>query len=181
MEKKFDLLYILKIAGVLFIICGLTALMLSAVNLVAKDKIAENAQARMNESIALIFGEGITTEQVEKDFQAPVNSIYKVYSADGNILGYAVYTVPVGFKGDIEMMVGVTLGGHCKSVEIISMSETPGLGTKAGEDSFLDQFHNVTEPVVGDNIIPVAGATISSRAINTAVDAAIKAVGGIGG
>ncbi len=179
MEKKFDPLYILKIAGVLFIICSITALLLSAVNLLTKQKIAENSQARMNESIAHIFGEAITAEKIDKDFQAPVNSIYKVYSADGNMVGYAVYTIPVGFKGDIEMMVGVTLGGHCKSVEIISMSETPGLGTKAGEPGFLNQFHNVTKPVLGENVMPVAGATISSRAINTAVNAAINAVGGI--
>ena len=181
MEKRFDVRYILRIAGVLLIICALVALMLSAVDLLTKDKIAENAQARMDESISLIFGDAITTKKVNSDFQAPVDSIYEVYSTDGNMVGYAVYTVPQGFKGDIEMMVGVTLGGHCKSVEIISMSETPGLGTKAGEPAFLDQFRNTNKPVLGEDVIPVAGATISSRAIDTAVNAALNAVGGING
>ncbi len=180
MEKRFDIRYILRIAGVLFIICALTALLLSAVNFLTKDKIAENAQARMNESISLIFGDGISAEKTDMEFEAPVNGIYEVYSSDGTMLGYAVYTVPVGFKGDIEMMVGVTLAGHCKSVEIISMSETPGLGTKTGEPAFLDQYHNASgNLMLEEDIMPVAGATISSRAVNTAVNAALEAVGGI--
>ena len=180
MEKRFDLIYIIKIAGVLFIICALVALMLSAVNLVTADKIAENAQARMNESIALIFGDAITTKEVSGEYQAPVISVYEVYREDGVLEGYAVYTVPTGFKGDIEMMVGVTLAGNCKSVEIISMSETPGLGTKAAEPSFLDQYRNSAAPLtVKENITPVAGATISSRAVNDGVNAALNAAGGI--
>lgn len=180
MEKKFDVMYILRIAGVLFIICSVVALLLSAVNLLTHARIAENAQARMNESIALIYGDNITATVMKGEYSAPVSSIYEVYLEDGTKVGYAVYSVPTGFKGDIEMMVGVTLAGHCKSVEIISMSETPGLGTKAGDATFLDQYRNATgELVLEENIDAVAGATISSRAVNSGVNAALEAVGGI--
>ncbi len=177
MEKKIDIKYFATIGGVLFIICALTALLLAVVNDLTADRIALNSQLRMNESIESIFGEGISSEKLNKEYQAPVDSIYEVYDANGTKLGYAVYTVPVGFKGDIEMMVGVTLAGHCKSVEIISMSETPGLGTKVGDAAFLNQYHNMQGTLVlGEDIMPVAGATISSRTVNIAVNAAINAV-----
>ena len=180
MEKKIDIKYFARIGGVLFVICALTALLLASVNYLTADKIELNSQARMNDSIALIFGEGIATEEVSGDFQDPVSSVYEVYDTGGTKLGYAVYAVPTGFKGDIEMMVGVTLAGNCKSVEIISMSETPGLGTRVGESDFLEQYHNAQGTLVLErDIMPVAGATISSRTVNTAVNAAINAVGGL--
>ena len=182
MEKKFDFLYILRIAGVLFLISALVALLLSAVNMLTEDKIAANSLDRMNDSIAGIFGGDITSVKLDGVFQAPVKDIYEVYDGNDSLLGYAVYAVPTGFKGDIEMMIGVTLAGNCKNVEIISMSETPGLGTKVGEAAHLDQYHNAEgHLVLGEDIIPVAGATISSRTVNTAVNAAVNAVGGITG
>ncbi|MBR6513368.1 MAG: FMN-binding protein [Clostridia bacterium] len=178
MEKKFDILYFLRIAGVLLIICALSAALLATVNYFTADRIKANNEARMKESIVRIFGDSIEIEKVESDsFESPIKDVYKVFSADKTMLGYAVNAVPTGFKGDIEMMVGVTYAGKCKSVEIISMSETPGVGTKVGESDFLDQYHNKSgELVLKDNIQPVAGATISSRAVNLAVNESLKAV-----
>lgn len=180
MEKKFDIKEILRIGVVLFVICAIVALLLSAVNELTKEKIAFNAQERMNSSISVIFGENIKTALIEAETQAPVKEIYEVKDSSETLMGYAVYAVPVGFKGDIELMVGVTVAGNCKSVEIISMSETPGLGTKVGEPKFLEQYHNNQGSLVlGSDITPVAGATISSRTVNDAVNAAVEAVGGV--
>lgn len=180
MEKRFDIKDILRIGLILFVICSIVALLLSAVNELTKEKISLNAQSRMNSSISVIFGDGIHTSLIDIEQQDPVKQVYEVRDADENLMGYAVYTVPVGFKGDIEMMVGVSIAGNCKSVEIISMSETPGLGTKVGEDKFLSQYRNKQGSLALDSdIIPVAGATISSRTVNDAVNEAINAVGGI--
>lgn len=180
MEKKFDIMYYVRIGGVLFLICTLTALLLAVVNNFTADKIELNSAARRNDSIALIFGDGITATEVKQENADPVQAVYEVFDVNGIKLGYAVHSKPVGFKGDIEMMVGITLAGHCKSVEIISMSETPGLGTKVGESSFLGQYNNKTGNLVLDeDIQPCAGATISSRTVNDAVNASFEAVGGL--
>lgn len=180
MEKTFDLKYILRIGGILFIICALTALLLAAVNAVTADKIAANSQAKMEASISSIFGDGISAADTELKFDTSVKNVYEVKDDKGDLLGYAVYAVPVGFKGDIEMMVGFTSEGVLKSVEIITMSETPGLGTKVGESAFIDQYKDKSgELVLGTDITAVAGATISSRTVNDAVNEAQEAVGGI--
>ncbi len=179
MEKKFDFKFILRVAGVLFIICAITALLLATVNEFTAERISANAAQRMEDSIAKIFGDGIEIAEVEGDYEEPVNAVYLV-SNGGVPQGYAVYTIPTGFKGDIEMMVGVTLAGNCHKVEFISMSETPGLGTKVQNDEFLAQYDNAFgDLVIKENIQPVAGATISSSAVNEGINAALETVGGI--
>ena len=179
MKKNFDVKFILRVAGVLFVICSVTALLLATVNEFTAERIAANASQRMEDSISKIFGENIEISTVEGEYDSPVNTVYLVKS-NGVPKGYAVYTIPTGFKGDIEMMVGVTLAGNCHKVEFISMSETPGLGTKVQNEEFLAQYNNAFgDLVIKENIQPVAGATISSSAVNEGINAALEAVGGI--
>lgn len=183
MGKKFDVKYILRIAVVLFIICALTALLLAVVNGLTAVKIAENAEAKMNNSIYKIFGEEISPPELkEGSYTDAVKNVYEIKDTNGSFMGYAVYTVPVGFKGDIEMMVGINPDMSVKSVEIINLSETPGLGTKVKDEAFIGQYNDKSGDLeLKEDIIPVAGATISSRAVNDGINEAVKAAGGIKG
>lgn len=171
MEKGIK--FYIRVAGVLFVVCAITALLLSAIHGLTKDKIETNAVNKMNATIAEIFKGDIKTEKVEVPLSSTVKDVYKV-TCDDDLVGYAVHVVPMGFKGDIDMMVGVDQSGKCIDVKIISLSETPGLGSKVGDEIFLAQYQggdgNYT--VKGD-IQPVAGATISSAAVTDGVNAAI--------
>lgn len=173
--------FIAKIGFSLFIICLVVALMLSVVNGLTKDKISENNQKKMQETISSIFGDGI--ELKDTDFAAS-DIVYTVYEVEknGTKTGYAAYVVSQGFKAEIEMMVGINPDGSIMDVKIISLSETPGLGSKVEEDAFIGQYKDGTGPfTVKENIDPVAGATISSKAVTTGVNAALEAVGGLVG
>ena len=90
-----------------------------------------------------------------------------------------------GFGGDIQFTVGVTKEGTISGVSVLSISETAGLGMKAKEDSFLDQYKQ-DEKVVqftvtkkgeegADKIDAISGATITSNAVTKGVNGAIKA------
>ncbi len=65
---------------------------------------------------------------------------------------------------------------------VVDMKETPGLGTKAKEPEFADQWKGL-EVTAGEfkvkkdggTINAISGATISSRAFTGCVNAAIKA------
>lgn len=160
--------YYLRIAGVLFLICALTALVVAGVNAITKDKIAENSMKKMNDTVTDIFGDGITVNSLDIDVTEPVTAVYEV-EKDGNLLGYAVYTKPVGFKAEIEMMVGFDTDLNCKAVRIISLSETPGLGSRVEDEKFLEQFSS-------DNFDSIAGATISSLTVKNGVDSAKAAL-----
>ena len=87
--------------------------------------------------------------------------------------------------GDISVMTGVDADGKVTGVNILSHAETAGLGAKAAEQSFRDRFVGlvsgitVSKDKAGENSIDaITGATITSRAMTEAVNAAIEAAGG---
>ncbi|PJC48823.1 MAG: hypothetical protein CO035_01435, partial [Candidatus Omnitrophica bacterium CG_4_9_14_0_2_um_filter_42_8] len=72
-----------------------------------------------------------------------------------------------GYSSVIETMVGMKKDGTITGLRVISQNETPGLGIRIAEPSFIKQFinRNVSELELSkNNIHAVAGATISSRA-----------------
>ena len=176
MQKSNNVLYVVKIALVLLLICGVMAGLLALVNGFTADKIAANEAAKELAAISEIFGEGITLTAVEGELSGDITKLQKAERA-GTVAGYAVNVTGSGFGGDIEMIVGVSGSGEVLGVKILSMSETPGLGSKAGVASFLDQFKGNTGPFsVSGNIDAISGATVSSKAVAAAVNAALEAI-----
>jgi electron transport complex protein RnfG len=85
-----------------------------------------------------------------------------------------------GFGGDVGVMVGVGLdSGDLVGIGVTTMSETPGVGTRVREPSFARQFAGMSGGAVfkvkkdGGAVDAITGATISSRAVAAAVDAAV--------
>ncbi len=69
--------------------------------------------------------------------------------------------------GGLHVLVGLDENGSVKGVSIMTIGETPGLGTKVQNESFLSQFRGVSygQTVVADNGEPVkAKAVWGSRA-----------------
>ena len=106
-------------------------------------------------------------------------------NADGGIIGYVVVNSEKGYGGDISVMTGVDADGKVTGVNILSHGETAGLGANATNESFRDQFKGlvngitVSKDKAGENSIDaLTGATITSRAVVRAVNAAIEAAGG---
>lgn len=101
--------------------------------------------------------------------------------ANGKTLGYVVTTVSKeGYGGEIEISVGILSDGTVNGIEILSINETAGLGMKAAEPAFKDQFRNVkTEKFEvkkdnpSGNVDALSGATITSRAVTSAVNAGL--------
>ena len=169
---------VIKLALILFVITFVATLALTLCNHLTKDKIAllaaENAEKAKQEVIS-----GASFEEIkfkESDFtDYNVKGIFKA-EKDGEFAGYCINVSPTGFGGGIDMFVGIspdmkTLTG----IKIISMSETPGLGAKAQEESFSGQFKNgkkyplsvvKNSPDASENEIDaISGATITSDAV----------------
>lgn len=108
----------------------------------------------------------------------------EIYPAkkDGKLVGYAVKTFTnKGFGGLVELMVGFTPDFTITNIEVLSNSETPGLGSKMTTPKFKDQFKEKNPKdfklVVkkdGGDVDAITAATISSRAFCDAVDRAYK-------
>ncbi|MGN1060054.1 MAG: FMN-binding protein, partial [Clostridia bacterium] len=125
------------LAGVLFVITAVVALLLSAVNRVTAVRIEENTQREQAAARSAVLQSADTFAEVtaESDATGLVQQIFEGQK-DGQLAGYCVSVAPAGFGGTIDMMVGIQPDGRIEGVKIVSLSETPGLGSKAQDDSF---------------------------------------------
>lgn len=158
--------YLVKLVLVLTIICTGIALLLAIVNSVTKDKIAENIAKQQETAIFTIFENGNSTEEY---VTADGETVYIVYK-DGEAIGYCVNASGTGFGGEVQVMVGLKSDKSVHGIKIVSMSETPGIGTKVQGESFLRQFVGNSGKADADII---SGATFSSKAVIEAVDYAL--------
>lgn len=183
---------IIKNTIVLTIITLVSGLLLGAVYGITKEPIAQAQDAAKKEAWQAVFPEAslddfvaeevdeAIAEQVIADLgvKATVDEVCKV----GDI-GYVVTTTDKeGYGGDIQITVGITTDGTVNGVSILSISETAGLGMKATEPSFYEQYHGkltdnfyvAKDGGSGESIDALSGATITSRAVTNAVNAAVK-------
>ena len=102
--------------------------------------------------------------------------------ASGAEVGYVVTsTSKDGYGGAITVSVGIEADGTVSGIEFLTLAETAGLGMKATEPSFYNQYVNkqADKFVVskdggdGEQIDALSGATITSRAVTGAVNAAL--------
>jgi Na+-translocating ferredoxin:NAD+ oxidoreductase subunit G len=84
-----------------------------------------------------------------------------------------------GSQGDIGVMVGVNLDtDKIVGVGITTSSETPGLGSRAKDPAFTEQFKgmSLTNPIKiksdGGDVDALSGATITSRGVCAALSKA---------
>ncbi len=175
------------LAGVLFVITAVVALLLSAVNRVTAVRIEENTQREQAaaRSAVLQSADAFAEVTAESDATGLVQQIFEGQK-DGQLAGYCVSVAPAGFGGTIDMMVGIQPDGRIEGVKIVSLSETPGLGSKAQDDSFCGQFSGKgaagalkvikSGTAAEDEIVAIAGATVTSKAVTEGINAALAAV-----
>ena len=104
--------------------------------------------------------------------------------AAGNSIGYVVNASSKdGFGGEIILTVGMDTQLKVNGVQIMTINETAGLGMKAKEPEFIDQFKDKmvgqftvtkTGAQSDSEINALSGATITSKAVTNAVNAALK-------
>jgi len=101
------------------------------------------------------------------------DEIYVIYR-DAEKAGYAFEASGDGYSGKIEILVGLDTGFKIKGIAILLQTETPGLGARITETSFIDQFKDMPLNEIalkseGGGIDAITGATISSRAVVDAI------------
>ena len=177
-------MYVLRLAGTLFLIAAVVALALAGINAVTAPVIAELNAAKTQEAISAVLPGGFDTEIT--DYADASGIVSKIYQGAN---GYAVEVGPGGFDNTITMMVGIDNEGKVLGISIVSHTETAGLGAVAAAGTpagiaFRDQFVGASGSVSvtkdGGTMDAITGATITSRAICAGVNAALDAVAGLG-
>jgi len=202
-------------ALVLFAITVIAALALGFVYELTKDPIEQaEAQAKVD-AYKAVFPEMFTTKELGnadetlkkanelisggKTYEGvTIDEILSVESEMGLPLGWVMtVTSSKGYGGKITLTMGVSNGnssgiagssgtfGMLRGVEILSLSETPGLGMNAKEDKFLSQFKDAEvgqyslakRNISGDTEIDaISSATITTTAVTRSVNAGLKVI-----
>ena len=162
--------YTVRMVVILAAICTGIALLLSVVNMLTENVIAENVVKEQNKAVLSIFPDGEEVKEYTLDSGETVFAIIK----DGGIIGCCVNSVGSGYGGDINLMVGIDTDGKVSGISFVSMSETPGVGTKVKGEGFVSQFIGLGEnAVIGENVDGISGATFSSKGVAEAVNNAL--------
>lgn len=198
---------ILKDALALFamtLVCGLA---LGFVYEITKPVIEANELAAKTEAYATVYADADNFQENDELTAAvadganilansgtegiTIDEAYQAVDASGNVIGYVMSTTSSkGFGGSITISIGVTNEGEVTGIEFLTLTETAGLGMKASEPDFKDQYvgklvdsYTVvkTGSTSDSEINAISGATITSNAVTNAVNASIyfaKTVGG---
>lgn len=182
---------IIKNTLILTIITVIAGLGLGLVYEITKEPIAATEEQAKKEAWQAVFADvnADEFEPLEVDesaaetaisdlgIKAVVNEVCKAGDE-----GYIVtVTDKEGYGGDIKVTVGIQNDGTVSGVSILSISETAGLGMRATESSFQEQyvgkntehFYVSKDGGEGEAIDAISGATITSRAFTGAVNTAI--------
>jgi len=118
-----------------------------------------------------------------------IERVYLGYDAAGAPVGFAVVTSKAGFQDQIRLIFGYDPGtATLLGMKVLESKETPGLGDKIEKDSsFVAEFAGVSAPLSGvksgggrgeaNEVDMITGATISSRTIIDAINAAVARLG----
>ena len=107
---------------------------------------------------------------------AHINACYVGKDASGNEVGYALSVSSKGFGGQVVMALGLTQDGTVRKISFTELNETAGLGMRADEDSFKDQFVGKSGSITygQEGVEAMSGATVTSTAVKNAINAGFE-------
>ena len=188
---------IVKDTLALTVITLVSGLLLGFVNDITAGPIASQQAKEKEEAYKAVFADAASFEAVVSSEDADLESYldengYTAQNIDevmlardnaGNELGYAfTVTTAEGYGGDIQFAMGIRDDGTLNGISILSISETAGLGMNAQKPEWKGQFAGKKADVFSvtkdgassdDQINAISGATITSKAVTGAVNAAV--------
>ena len=178
--KKINVKDILIPTVALLVICLVATALLAVTNSITQEKIALNAVETEKASRMLVLPEGkeygeVTTLENGITYCVGTNE-------EGEEVGYVFTSGAKGYGGTVSIMVGISTDGAITGIEILSHSETPGLGANAVKPDFKNRFIGKSGQLIVDktsndaqNVQAITAATITSKAVTNAVNAVTAA------
>lgn len=164
---------IIKFGGVLFILAAVCAGILGFANGLTAPVVAEMAIAKETAARQKVLGNAETFDETKKVEAGDLTFIPGFKGSEK--VGYVVKVVGPGYGGDLVLLAGVGLDGKLTGMDVLDAKETPGLGDKILNPEWQKRWVGADknyEFKVG--IDSFAGATISPRAVHTALMTALR-------
>lgn len=155
---------------VLVAICLVVSALLGITNSVTAPIIEENTRIEAEQTRAAVLPGAAGFTEIDCDCAAlGITGAFEESSG----LGYVITAANKGYAGDVIVTVGLDVDGKIVGLSANVGTETSGVGTKAGEASYLDNYVGLTGNC--DGVDTISNATFSSVAVKTGVNAALKA------
>ena len=166
---------IFKPIVVLGVICVIVTGALAATNGVTAPIIQAATEAAETAARTELLPEADSFTEVK---DVAVENVSGIYTAD-NGAGAVITASGKGYGGDVVVMVAFGPDDTIKQIKVTEQAETKGIGSNVTENSEYQANYSglpATQALVlGTDVDAYSGATISSRAVNNAVNSAIDA------
>ncbi|MBR6766925.1 MAG: FMN-binding protein, partial [Clostridia bacterium] len=148
---------------------------LAVVNSFTAPVSAANAAVREDEARRQIIPDAARFEAVENDaFSGNILAAYAGIDETGETEGYVFTVNGTGFGGTVSIICGIGADGKVLKTQALDISgETKTLGGKVVNPEYADQYIGEDESLSG--VDAISGATITSNAYKSCVQAAFEA------
>lgn len=170
---------ILKPIVVLSVICVVITGALALTNDITKPIIEEATRVAQEKARMELLPDATGFTQAEG---ISVDNVSAIYVADNGV-GAVITATAKGYGGTMTVMVGFNADGTIRQIKVTENQETKGIGSKvAGDPAFWARFEGLeAKPLVlNEDVDALSGATVSSKALTAAVNAAIEGYHAIG-
>lgn len=188
---------IIKNTIILFIITLFAGLLLGGVYEITKDARAEQERKTTEKAYKTVFKSADKFDNLKYDTKelskylkdngydetiAYINDIVEAKSSSGELLGYVItVTDKNGYGGDIKFTMGIKSDGEINGIEFLTLDETAGMGMKAKDAQFKNQFKGLNsneydtsiDSYSSNGIDAISGATITTKAVTNGVNAGV--------
>lgn len=167
----------LKPVLVLVVVCLVASFLLAFTNDLTASVIEHNELIEAERTRQEVLPGSVEFEEIVCDTAAlDIDSAYRETSG----AGYVITSTHVGYGGgEVVVTVGLDNEGKVVGISANVSSQTSGIGSRAGERSYLDEYMGLSGSAEGVDII--TNATRSSSAVKAGVNAALNAFNTIKG
>lgn len=166
---------IFKPIVVLCVICIVVTGALAATNGMTAPIIEAATLAAQEAARTELLPDAQGFEKVEGVDVANVSDVYRTT----NDVGVVITSSAKGYGGDVVVMTAITPDGNIKQIKVTEQYETKGIGSNVvSTPSYWERYEGVSAGqalVLNQDIDAYSGATISSKALLSAVNSAIEA------
>ena len=172
------------LGGTLFLVTAVTGMILGLVEWRTRIAIEKAEAEAKAEALRNVMPEAasFTAAPMADGASEMVTEVQQAMDKDGSTAGWCFSVTSKGYGGPVGFVVGIAKDGTIRGINILSLSETPGLGARSTEPEFYGQFANKKAPLkvvkgtaeAENEIAAISGATITSTAVTNGVNAAAE-------
>lgn len=154
---------------VLVVICLIVSFLLAVTNSATAPVIREHEQAEAERTRQEVLPGSTTFTELSVEGIPGVDSVFR----DDGGAGYVATAGYKGYGGIVTVTVGLDSDGKVVGISANVKTETPNVGTKAGQDSYLSQFVGLSGGEAAE-VDTITRATYSSTAARTGVSTILE-------